>query len=122
MSVGELFNPRSIALVGATDKSGWSISTLANLRAHGFPGPVHLVNPRGGVVHGQAAYRSLAEVPERVDLAYVMVPTAAVLGVLREGAKLGIRCYVILTAGFGEAGEEGRGWRRRSRPSPPRTG
>ncbi|MGW3350405.1 acetate--CoA ligase family protein [Nonomuraea rubra] len=107
MSVGELFNPRSIALVGATDKSGWSISTLANLRAHGFPGPVHLVNPRGGVVHGQAAYRSLTEVPERVDLAYVMVPTAAVLGVLREGAKLGIRCYVILTAGFGEAGEEG---------------
>ncbi|MEV0616924.1 acetate--CoA ligase family protein [Nonomuraea sp. NPDC050404] len=107
MSVGELFNPRSIALVGATDKSGWSISTLANLRAHAFPGPVHLVNPRGGVVHGMPAYRSLTEIPERVDLAYVMVPTAAVLGVLREGAKLGIRCYVILTAGFGEAGEEG---------------
>ncbi|MGP4097263.1 acetate--CoA ligase family protein [Nonomuraea sp. KM90] len=107
MSVGELFNPRSIALVGATDKSGWSISTLANLRAHGFPGPVHLVNPRGGVVHGSPAFRSLTEIPEPVDLAYVMVPTAAVLGVLREGAKLGIRCYVILTAGFGEAGEEG---------------
>ncbi|TYB57843.1 acetate--CoA ligase family protein [Nonomuraea sp. PA05] len=107
MSVGELFNPGSIALVGATDKSGWSISTLANLRAHGFPGPVHLVNPRGGVVHGLPAHRSLTEIPERVDLAYVMVPTAAVLGVLREGAKLGIRCYVILTAGFGESGEEG---------------
>ncbi|GAA2206441.1 acetate--CoA ligase family protein [Nonomuraea monospora] len=107
MSVGELFNPGSIALVGATDKSGWSISTLANLRAHGFPGPVHLVNSRGGVVHGQPAHRSLTEIPERVDLAYVMVPTAAVLGVLREGAKLGIRCYVILTAGFGESGEEG---------------
>ncbi|WP_043640215.1 acetate--CoA ligase family protein [Nonomuraea candida] len=107
MSVGELFNPRSIALVGATDKSGWSVSTLANLRAHAFPGPVHLVNTRGGVVHGMPAYRSLSEIPEPVDLAYVMVPTAAVPGVLREGAKLGIRCYVILTAGFGESGEEG---------------
>ncbi|WP_433431683.1 acetate--CoA ligase family protein [Nonomuraea sp. CA-141351] len=107
MSVGALFNPRSIALVGATDKSGWSISTLANLRTHGFSGPVHLVNPRGGVVHGSPAFRSLTEIPTPVDLAYVMVPTAAVLGVLREGAKLGIRCYVILTAGFGEAGEEG---------------
>ncbi|MFC5825752.1 acetate--CoA ligase family protein [Nonomuraea insulae] len=107
MPVRELFNPRSIALVGATDKSGWSISTLANLRAHGFPGPVHLVNPRGGVVHGSPAVRSLTEISEPVDLAYVMVPTTAVLGVLREGAKLGIRCYVILTAGFGEVGEEG---------------
>ncbi|SDK91862.1 acetate--CoA ligase family protein [Nonomuraea jiangxiensis] len=107
MSVQALFNPRSIALVGATDKSGWSVSTLLNLRTHGFPGPVHLVNPRGGVVHGSPAFRSLAEVPGPVDLAYVMVPTAAVLGVLREGAKLGIRCYVVLTAGFGEAGSEG---------------
>ncbi|PZG19653.1 acetate--CoA ligase family protein [Nonomuraea aridisoli] len=107
MSVAELFNPRSIALVGATDKSGWSVSTLANLREHGFPGPVHLVNPRGGTVHGSPAYRSLAEIPEPVDLAYVMVPTAAVLDVLRDGAKLGIRSYVVLTAGFGESGEEG---------------
>ncbi|MEV5495904.1 acetate--CoA ligase family protein [Nonomuraea fuscirosea] len=107
MPVGELFNPGSIALVGATDKSGWSISTLSNLRTHGFTGSVHLVNPRGGVVHGLPAHRSLTEIAQPVDLAYVMVPTAAVLGVLREGAKLGIRCYVILTAGFGEAGEEG---------------
>ncbi|MER7505725.1 acetate--CoA ligase family protein [Nonomuraea pusilla] len=107
MSVGALFNPRSIALVGATDKSGWSVSTLLNLRTHGFPGTVHLVNPRGGTVHGEPAHRSLSEIPEPVDLAYVMVPTSAVPGVLREGAKLGIRCYVILTAGFGESGPEG---------------
>ncbi|MFI6601543.1 acetate--CoA ligase family protein [Nonomuraea sp. NPDC050536] len=107
MSVADLFNPRSIALVGATDKSGWSISTLLNLRTHGFAGEVHLVNPRGGVVHGMPAHRSLSEIPGPVDLAYVMVPTGAVLPVLREGAKLGIRSYVILTAGFGEAGPEG---------------
>ncbi|MEU8175787.1 acetate--CoA ligase family protein [Microbispora hainanensis] len=107
MPVGELFNPRSIALVGATDKSGWSISTLTNLRTHGFRGPVHLVNPRGGVVHGEQAHRSLSDIPGQVDLAYVMVPTTAVLTVLREGAKLGIRHYVILTAGFGETGPEG---------------
>ncbi|QYC44042.1 succinyl-CoA synthetase subunit alpha [Nonomuraea coxensis DSM 45129] len=107
MSVQALFNPRSIALVGATDKSGWSVSTLLNLRTHGFPGPVHLVNPRGGVVHGQPAHRSLTDIPEPVDLAYVMVPTPAVLGVIEEGAKLGIRAYVVLTAGFGESGEAG---------------
>jgi predicted CoA-binding protein len=48
-----LFNPASIAVVGATDKSGWSVNTLANLRRHGFGGPVHLVNPRTEIVHGE---------------------------------------------------------------------
>jgi acyl-CoA synthetase (NDP forming) len=103
-----LFAPRSIALVGATDKSGWSVNTFANLRSFGFPGRVHLVNPRGGTVHGEPAYRSVSELPEPVDLAYVMVPTARVPDVLRKGADCGIRNYVVLTAGFGEVGEEGR--------------
>ncbi|MFF1360958.1 acetate--CoA ligase family protein [Streptomyces sp. NPDC058297] len=103
-----LFAPGSIALVGATDKSGWSLSTFDNLRNNGFNGPVHLVNPRTEVVHGQRAHRSLTDIGEPVDMAYVMVPTPAVLPVLREGAGLGIRSYVVLTAGFGETGPEGR--------------
>ncbi|HKN96225.1 MAG TPA: CoA-binding protein, partial [Pseudonocardiaceae bacterium] len=102
-----LFHPTSIALVGATDKSGWSRNTFDNLRNHRFPGAVHLVNPRTEVVHGQRAYRSLSEIGQPVDLAYVMVPTVAVLPVLREGARLGIRNYVVLTAGFAETGEDG---------------
>lgn len=102
-----LFAPKSIALVGATDKSGWSLATFDNLRNHGFSGQVHLVNPRTEVVHGQRAHRSLSDIGEPVDMAYVMVPTPAVLPVLREGAGLGIRSYVVLTAGFGETGPEG---------------
>lgn len=106
--VRALFNPTSIALVGATDKSGWSLSTYHNLHEHGFTGPVHLVNPRTETVHGQRTHRSLSDIGEPVDLAYVMVPTAAVLPVLREGADLGIRNYVVLTSGFGETGGQGR--------------
>jgi acyl-CoA synthetase (NDP forming) len=102
-----LFNPRSIALVGATDKSGWSRNTFDNLRLHGFTGAVHLVNPRTEVVHGQRAHRNLTAIGAPVDLAYVMVPTRAVLPILREGRSLGIRSYVVLTAGFAETGEEG---------------
>jgi acyl-CoA synthetase (NDP forming) len=105
--LGALFSPRAIALVGATDKSGWSVNTHLNLRVHEFGGPVYLVNPRTEVVHGERAHRSLSELPGPVDLAYVMVPTAAVLDVLREGADAGIRAFVILTAGFGETGPEG---------------
>jgi acetate---CoA ligase (ADP-forming) len=106
-SLRELFSPQAIALVGATDKSGWSVNTHLNLRVHEFGGPVYLVNPRTEVVHGERAHRSLSELPGPVDLAYVMVPTAAVLDVLTEGADAGIRAFVILTAGFGETGPEG---------------
>ncbi|MDQ0381038.1 acetate--CoA ligase family protein [Amycolatopsis thermophila] len=108
LSLRELFRPHSIALVGATDKSGWSLSTFQNLRDHRFAGKVYLVNPRTEVVHGETAYRSLSDIGQPVDLAYVMVPTPAVLSVLREGAGLGIRNYVVLTAGFGETGPEGK--------------
>ena len=96
-----LFHPRSIALIGATDKSGWSANTHANLRLHEFGGPVYLVSPRTEVVHGERAHRTLAGLPGPVDLAYVMVPTGVVLDVLREGAAAAIRAFVILTAGFG---------------------
>ncbi len=112
LGVRTLFHPTSIALVGATDKSGWSRNTFDNLRNHGFPGEVHLVNPRTDVVHGQRAHRSLTAIGRPVDLAYVMVPTSAVLPVLREGAGLGIRNYVVLTAGFAETGAEGTSMER----------
>ena len=105
--VRQLFNPRSIALIGATDKSRWSWSTWGNLITHKFAGPVYLVNPRGIPVHGQDSYRCVADLPERVDLAFVMVPTSAVLGVLAEVADAGIRSAVLLTSGFAEVGEEG---------------
>ena len=106
-SVRQLFNPASIVLVGATDKSSWSRAFYANLVQSGFAGAVHLVNPRGGIVHDQQSYRSVADLPEPADLAIVMVPTGAVLDVMGEIADAGIRSAVVLTAGFGEVGEEG---------------
>jgi acetate---CoA ligase (ADP-forming) len=105
--VRQLFNPRSVALIGATDKSRWSLNTFANLQLHGFAGPVYLVNPRGIEVHGQPSYARVADLPGPVDLAFVMVPTSAVLSVLAEVAEHGIPSAVLLTSGFAEVGEEG---------------
>lgn len=105
--VRRLFNPRSIVLVGATDKSRWSWSTWGNLVTHQFAGPVYLVNPRGIPVHGQASYARVADLPEPADLAFMMVPTSAVLDVLTEVADAGIRSAVLLTSGFAETGGEG---------------
>ena len=106
-SVTRLFNPRSIALVGATDKSHWSSSIYQNLHDHGFTGPVYLVNQRGAVVHGEQSYARIADLPEEVDLAFLMVPTGAVLDVLGQVADRGIPTAVLLASGFGETGEEG---------------
>jgi acyl-CoA synthetase (NDP forming) len=106
MNLQALFHPTSIALVGATDKSRWSWSTWANLS--GFTGPVYCVNPRSETVHKQPAYKSVSDLPQPADQVYVMVPTDAVLPVLRAAAAQGTRSAVVLTAGFGEVGEEGR--------------
>jgi acyl-CoA synthetase (NDP forming) len=105
--VRQLFNPGSIALIGATDKSRWSWSIFANLQLHGFTGPVYLVNPRGIPVHGQRSYARVADLPTAVDLAFVMVPTSAVLSVLGQVADHGIPSVVLLTSGFAEVGDEG---------------
>ena len=68
---------------------------------------MYLVNPRGIPVHGQDSYARVADLPQPVDLAFVMVPTSAVLGVLAEVADAGIPSVVLLTSGFAEVGEEG---------------
>jgi len=112
-AVRQLFNPRSIALIGATDKSRWSWSTFGNLQLHGFAGPVYLVNPRGITVHGEQSYARVADLPADVDLAFVMVPTSAVLSVLAEVADHGIPSVVLLTSGFAEVGAEGAELERR---------
>jgi acyl-CoA synthetase (NDP forming) len=106
-SVRALFEPRSVALVGASEKSSWTTNIVANLTEFGYDGKLFVVKPRGGTVLGHQAYRSLTEIGEPVDVVYVMVPTDAVEAVLLEGAALGIRSFVVLSAGFGEAGGEG---------------
>lgn len=105
--LGALFHPKSVALVGATDNSQWSVYTYANLRRYSPSVAVHVVHPRHETVHGQPAVKSLSAIGEHVDLAYVMVPTGSVLEVMAEAADAGIRNVVVLTAGFAEAGADG---------------
>ncbi|GHO49139.1 CoA-binding protein [Ktedonospora formicarum] len=100
-----LFRPRSIALVGATDNSRWSIFTFENLKTYGFSGPIYLVNPNRTIVHGEQAYKTLHALPEPVDLAFIMLPTKYVLSTIKEAAELGTTNFVVLTSGFSEVGE-----------------
>jgi acetate---CoA ligase (ADP-forming) len=104
----KLFQPRSIVLVGASEKSTWSWNFHTILHDGHFTGPVHYVNPRGGTVHGLPAFSHLSDIGEPVDLALIVVPPPAVLSVFQDMDEVGIRNAVLITAGFGELGAEGR--------------
>ncbi|MDT5035915.1 MAG: hypothetical protein QOE03_1100, partial [Micromonosporaceae bacterium] len=101
--------PASIAVVGAgRSPGGVGHEVLINLIDHGFTGPVYPVNPHATEVGGRPAYRRLIDLPDRVDLAVIAVPAGAVADVLADAAAAGVRAVVVLTAGLGEAGDDGR--------------
>ena len=103
-----LFEPRSIALVGASDKSTWSLMIHVGLTQGGFDGKVYFINPRNSTVHGQPAVARLTDIGEPVDLCYIMVGTDAVLPVIQDMIAAGIHNAVVLTGGFAEQDDHGR--------------
>lgn len=109
VAAGPFLRPRSIALVGASDKPA-SIGglLLANLLASGFAGPVYPVNPRHPVIEGVTAYPDLASCPHPPDLALVAVPAPQVAGIVDQAGQLGIRAVCVISAGFAETGAKGR--------------
>src|ERR1051326_4746569 len=102
-----LFEPRSIALVGASEKSTWSLMIHVGLTQGGFAGKVYYINPRNPTVHGQPTVARLSEIGEQVDLCYIMVGVDAVLPVIEEMIEAGIHNAVVLTGGFAEQDERG---------------
>lgn len=107
-ALDRLLAPRGIAIVGASDRSGWSTYTFANLRTGGYRYPVHLVNRRGGTVHGQPAVPSLRDIDGPVELAYVLTGPDTLPTVLEDAAARTVPAVDIVAAGFAEVGPEGR--------------
>lgn len=103
-----MFRPRSVALVGAADKSVFSAYAYRNLVDFGMADRTYLVNRRGVEVHGRSSVTSCAAIGEPVDIALLMVPQAGTIEALEDAAAAGIRNAVVLSSGYGEAGAEGR--------------
>ena len=102
------FAPRSVAVIGASERAGSVGRTvLWNLLTNPFGGTVFPVNAKRPNVLGVKAYPSVAAVPEPIDLAVVVTPAATVPGVIRECAAAGIRGAIVISAGFKETGPEG---------------
>src|SRR6266581_4729070 len=103
-----LFEPGSVAIVGASEKSGKvGAVLLSNMLAAGYRGTLFAVNPKYGSVRGVRCYASIGKLPERVDLAVIATPAHTVPEVIDECGRSGVRAAVVITAGFSEAGPEG---------------
>lgn len=105
--LSKLFRPRSIVLVGATEKSAWTGFIMQNLRDFVFGGYVCAVNRNGVDVMGVKGYRSCRDIGRDIDVAFIFVPQPAVIEALEDAAAAGIRNAAILTSGYAETGEQG---------------
>jgi acetate---CoA ligase (ADP-forming) len=100
--------PRGIAVIGASrERGGISGELFRNILEAGFQGPVFPVNAKAGVVQSVLAYSSVCDCPGPVDLAFIVVPAAAVLSVAKECAQKGVRALVVISAGFAEVSDAG---------------
>jgi acetyltransferase len=103
-----IFAPKSIAVIGATEREGSVGRTIIwNLMSNSFGGAIFPVNPNRSSTLGIKAYPTIAEVPDLIDLAIVVTPAPTVPGIIKECVDVGVKGAIIISAGFKEAGSEG---------------
>ncbi|MBI1856021.1 MAG: acetate--CoA ligase family protein, partial [Chloroflexi bacterium] len=102
------FSPRGVVVVGAStspEKLGYGVAR--NLIAGKYQGAIHFVSQKSGELFGRALYTDLAQVPDPVDLAVLVVPSTAMADAIQSCARRGIHAAIMVSAGFREAGPEG---------------
>jgi acetyltransferase len=101
--------PKSIAVVGATEnESALGHHVFGNIVAGGFKGQVFAVNPKYEEVRGVKCYPTLAALPTAPDLVVIVTPARTVPQLIDDAGRRGVRAVLVLSAGFGETGEQGR--------------
>ncbi len=102
------FNPRSIAIVGASPVAGkLSHAIMNSLREIGFPGKIYPVNPKYKSIDAVKCYQSATDIKADVDVAIICTPSSQVLGAMEDVARKKARGAIIVSAGFKEIGKEG---------------
>lgn len=104
-----LFEPKSIVVIGASatpHKPGHDV--VRNILANEFGGALYLVNPKGGEILGQKVYQSIAELPDGIDQAIIILPAKANIQAVKECAAKGVKAVVLAAGGFSEVDDEGR--------------
>ena len=102
-NLDRMFRPRSVAVIGASDRPhSVGAALMRNLTQGGFAGPVVPVNPRAAAVHGIMAYKDVAGLPLVPDLAVIATPPDTIAPLIDQLGRRGTRAAVVLTAGFAE--------------------
>ena len=107
MAESVFLSPKSIAIIGASDKRGSVGSTITSNIMNGFTGSVYPVSPSRDTVFYKKAYKSVMNIPKPVDLAVIVIKNTLVANVLEECGKKKVKGAIIITAGFKEVDEEG---------------
>ena len=103
-----LFTPKSVAVIGATDREGSVGRTvLEKLRNPAFHGRIYPVNPNHSEILGLPAFSRIGDIPEEIDLAVIVTPAQTVPGIVGECVDARVRAAVVISAGFKERGEQG---------------
>jgi acyl-CoA synthetase (NDP forming) len=102
------FNPRNIALVGASAKSGKLGYILMRNLLEGYPGKLYPINPGETEIMGHQAYPRLQDIPGQIDLAVIALPTEACVEAMRDCSKAGAKAALVLSGGFAEVGPDGQ--------------
>lgn len=104
-AMNRLMNPRSVAVIGASDQAGKiGNSVMKNLINGGYAGEIYPINPKADEIQGRKAYRSIEDVPGEVDVAVFAVPAKFVPAALTECGKKGVTAAVMIPSGFAETG------------------
>lgn len=104
----KMFAPRSIAFIGASNTLiKWGYRLLANTVAGGYEGDIYLVNAREETIAGRKVYKSILDIPGKVDLAVVTIPAAQVRALIPRMKEKGIGHMLLISSGFAETGAEG---------------
>ncbi|MFB5629709.1 MAG: acetate--CoA ligase family protein, partial [Nitrosarchaeum sp.] len=107
MAESVFLSPKSIAIIGASDKRGSVGATITSNIMNGFKGTVFPVSPSRPTVFYKTAYKSVLDIPKPVDLAVIVINNLLVADVLEECGKKKVKGVIIITAGFKEVDEEG---------------
>jgi acetate---CoA ligase (ADP-forming) len=109
MSLEKFFNPKSVAIVGASQKKGKvGYEILVNMIKAEYEGKIFPVNNKETTIEGLKCYPDLPSIGETIDLVIVIVPAPSVPAIMQQCSKLGIKAVIIITAGFKEVGKEGK--------------
>ena len=107
MAESVFLSPKSIAIIGASDKRGSVGRTITSNIMNGFTGTVYPISPTRPEVFYKKAYKSVLDVPKPIDLAVIVIKNTLVPDVLEECGKKKIKGVIVITAGFKEVDEEG---------------